>query len=137
MQRLLTVLGWASLPLELMTVTAVHPCDTRPDLYPSTVEFQNGAYDWGLTFDGPERIESLEQSIVDIERILIADIDPFDGIGGVCDGGRTEELNGSRITCLSAVVGSQVSAKGCKEIQGSDTNERLFWWRRRCAAAGS
>ena len=97
MQRLLTVLGWASLPLELMTVTAVHPCDTRPDLYPSTVEFQNGAYDWGLTFDGPERIESLEQSIVDIERILIADIDPFDGIGGVCDGALIASLVAARL----------------------------------------
>ena len=110
MERLLTALGWTGLPIDFVTVTALHQCEIRPDLYPSTVTFPNGAYDWGMNFEGPakdpaiaEQPGAVMQSVEDIEKILATDPIGFDGIGGICDGSLIASLVAARLPPNSRV----------------------------------
>ena len=109
MERLLTALGWAASPIDFVTVTALHQCDLRPDLYPSTVTFPNGAFDWGMNFEGSarqspeERPGAVLESVEDIERILSTDAIGFDGIGGICDGSLIASLVAARLPPNSRV----------------------------------
>ena len=115
MQRLLTAFGWTALPIDFVTVTALHPCMGRADLYPSTVTFENGTHDWGLTFGAglgnpdpnpdcmQDRLACVTQSVEDIERILASDPIGFDGIGGICDGSLIASLVATRLPANSRV----------------------------------
>ena len=83
MEKLLTALKWSELPLEIITVTALHPCAPIPDLYPPVITFENGTFDWGLLMsDGPERDACVAQSVEDIESIVSKNPFEFNGIGG-------------------------------------------------------
>ena len=87
MERLLTALKWTTLPLDFVTVTALHPCEPIPGLYPDAIKFANGTFDWGLLLpNGPERNACVKQSVEDIEQIIAKDPVGFDAIGGICDG---------------------------------------------------
>ena len=87
MERLLTALKWTTLPLDFVTVTALHPCEPIPGLYPDAIKFANGTFDWGLLLpNSPERDACVKQSIEDIEQIIAKDPNRLDGIGGICDG---------------------------------------------------
>ena len=103
LERLLTAFGWAALPIDFTIVTALHACTPSPELYPSTVTFPNGTFDWGFTFDEPDRATRIRQSVEDIERILTTDRVGFDGIGGICDGSLIANLVAARLPATSRV----------------------------------
>ena len=97
MERLLIALKWTSLPLDFVTVTALHPCKPIKDLYPDAIKFANGTFDWGLLMeDGPRRDACVQQSVEDIETIIAKDPIGFHGIGGICDGSLIASLVAAR-----------------------------------------
>ena len=91
--------------MDFVTVTALHPCETRPDLYPPSVSLipETQTYDWGMAFEGVTRDPRFSESpgcvqhgVEDIGNILQTDPMGFDGIGGICDGSTIASLVAAR-----------------------------------------